>query len=63
MLDHEVEGHVYRIIYRSVGSVGELHGILNRVSNVLEVVQDEALNYFLSSISMMQVERQREKRV
>ena len=38
-----MEGHVYSIVHRPVGSVGELHGVQERVRDGFEVRQDKAL--------------------
>ncbi len=37
MLEDEAEGHVYCIVYRPVGFVGELQGVQEWVCNVFEV--------------------------
>ena len=41
-----MEGHVYSIVHRPVGSVGELHGVQERVRDGFEVRQDKALKGF-----------------
>src|SRR4029434_10371696 len=43
VLENEVKGHVYCIVYRPVGSVGKLQGVQERVSDGCEVKQHKAL--------------------
>ena len=38
-----MEGHIYCIVYRSVGSVGEVQGVQEVVCDGFEVGQDKAL--------------------
>src|SRR4029434_1590814 len=43
VLENEVKGHVYGIVYRPVGSVGNLQGVQERVSDGFEMTQHKAL--------------------
>ena len=43
MLEDEVKGHVYCIVYRPVGSVGKRQGVQERVGDGFEVEQHKAL--------------------
>lgn len=43
MLEVEAEGHVDSIIYKPLGSVGELQGVQDGVSKGFEVEQNNAL--------------------
>ena len=49
MLEDELEGHVYCIVNRSVGSVGELQGVQERVCDGFEVGQHRRSKDFITT--------------